>query len=90
MVLRYWIGLNVIDALLTGLSIALGGVEANPILNMFALRLGSNGMLFVKTMFAIALGGILWERRKIQTLATMNSVMVAIVLYNMIVITYFL
>ncbi len=88
MVLRYWIALNTIDALLTGLAIWLGAVEANPILNLFAMRLGNPGMLFVKTLFAIAVGGILWERRKMRVLSGLSYLMVGVVIYNMIVITY--
>ncbi len=90
MVLRYWIALNAIDALLTGLAILLGAVEANPILNLFAFRLGHPGMLFVKVLFAIAMGGILWERRKVRILTGMNFLMVGVVTYNMLVITYIL
>lgn len=88
MALRYWIGLNAIDALLTGLAIALGAVEGNPILNLFALRLGHPGMLFIKTLFAISVGGILWERGTMRILTSMNCLMVGVVFYNMIVITY--
>jgi len=90
MALRYWIGLNAIDALLTGLALALGAVEANPLLNLVAGSLGHPGMLFVKTLFAIALGGILWERRRVRVLAGLNSLMAGVVIYNMLVITYIL
>ncbi|MEE9248454.1 MAG: DUF5658 family protein [Dehalococcoidia bacterium] len=88
MELRYWIGLNAIDAVLTGLALALGGVEANPILNLFASHMGHPGMLFLKTLFAIALGGIIWQRGTLRTLAGLNYLMVGIVIYNMVVITY--
>jgi len=86
--LRYWIWLNTADALLTGLALALGTSEANPLLNLFAAQLGNPGMLFVKTLFAIALGGILWQRRTFQILNGMNFLMMMVVVYNMFVITY--
>ena len=88
MVLRYWIGLNAADALLTGVGLALGAVEANPLLNLFAEHLGHPGMLFVKTLSAIAIGGILWERRKTRILRSMNFIMLGVVFYNMLIITY--
>ena len=90
MAFRYWIGLNAIDALLTGLAIVLGSVEANPVLNLFASHMGNPGMLYVKVLFAIALGGVLWERRKVRILTGMNILMVGVVIYNMLVITYIL
>ena len=88
MALRYWITLNAADAVLTAIGLALGATEANPVLNAFALRLGHPGMLFIKTLFAIAVGGVLWERSKVRMLTGMNYLMVAVVIYNMIVITY--
>ncbi len=66
----------------------MGGVEANPLLNLIASRLGDPGMLFVKTLFAIALGGILWNRGNMRTLTKLNYLMVAVVMYNMLIITY--
>lgn len=86
--LRYWIWLNTADALLTGLALALGTSEANPLLNLFAAQLGNPGMLFVKLLFAIALGGILWQRRTMRVLNVMNFLMMMVVIYNMLVITY--
>lgn len=90
MAFRYWIGLNAADAVLTGLAIGLGAQEANPILNLFSSNLGDTGMLFVKSLFAIALGGIIWERRKRRMLMGMNTLMIGVVIYNMLAITYFL
>ena len=88
MALRYWIALNAADAVLTAMGLALGATEANPVLNAFALRLGHPGMLFIKALFAIAVGGVLWERSKVRILTGMNYLMAAVVIYNMIVITY--
>ena len=88
MVLRYWIGLNAIDAVLTGLAISLGALEANVILNLFAASIGITGMLFVKTLMAISIGGVLWERRMFSALNKLNIAMLGVVVYNMLVITY--
>ena len=88
MVLRYWIGLNAIDAVLTGLAISLGALEANVILNLFAASIGITGMLFVKTLMAISIGGVLWERGMFIALNKLNIAMLGVVAYNMLVITY--
>ncbi|MBI4338856.1 MAG: hypothetical protein HY680_02760 [Chloroflexi bacterium] len=90
MALRYWIGLNAADALLTAVALSMGAMEGNPVLTLFALRLGIPGMLFVKALFAIALGGVIWQRGKVRMLMIMNYVMLAVILYNMLTITYFL
>ena len=37
---------------------------------------------------AIALGGIIWQRGTLRTLTGLNYLMVGIVIYNMVVITY--
>ena len=88
MVLRYWIVLNAMDAVLTGLAISLGALEANLILNLFAARIGIAGMLFVKTLMAISIGGVLWERGMFSALSKLNVAMIGVVIYNMLVITY--
>ena len=72
------------------LAIALGAQELNPILKLFGSNLGDAGMLFVKSLFAIALGGILWERRKQRLLVGMNMLMIGVVIYKLLAITYFL
>lgn len=88
MALRYWIGLNAADALVTAVAISLGAAEANPLLRLFALRLGMSGMLFVKALFAIALGGVIWQRGKVRMLTVMNYAMLVVLLFNMLMITY--
>ena len=88
MVLRYWVILNAIDALLTGLALMLGAVEGNMILQLFSSQIGDMSMLFVKVLIAMAIGGILWERGKMRILVALNYAMVAVVFYNMLVITY--
>ena len=88
MVLRYWVILNAIDALLTGLALMLGAVEGNMVLQLFSSQIGDMSMLFVKVLIALAIGGILWERGKTRILVALNYAMVAVVFYNMLVITY--
>lgn len=88
MALVYFIALNIADALLTGLAIGLGAIEVNPIMILFSFELGLPVAMFVKTLFALALGGILWQRRKVRVLTFLNYAMLGIVFNNMIVITY--
>ena len=52
MVLRYWVLLNAIDALLTGLALMLGAVEGNIVLQLFSSQIGDMSMLFVKVLIA--------------------------------------
>ena len=51
------------------------------------MRIGIAGMLFVKTLMA-SIGGVLWERRMFSALGKLNVAMLAVVIYNMLVITY--
>ena len=83
-----WIGLNTADALLTGLSFPLGAVELNPFLGPIALALSMERMLMIKIMFAVALGGALWQRRAVRALRLLNWVMALVVMYNALIITY--
>ncbi len=88
MTLFAWIGLNTADALLTGLSLPLGAMELNPFLGTIALALSIERMLFVKVMFAVAMGGALWQRNMVRPLRVLNWAMVVVVTYNALVITY--
>ncbi len=88
MMLLAWIGLNAADALLTGLSFPLGAVELNPFLGTIALALTLERMLMIKVLFAVALGGALWQRRALGPLRLLNWAMVMIVVYNALIITY--
>ncbi|MFC1936000.1 DUF5658 family protein [Chloroflexota bacterium] len=88
MVLLAWIGLNSADALLTGLSLPLGALELNPFLGTIALALSIERMLFIKIMFAVAMGGALWQRNALKPLRVLNWAMAMIVMYNALVITY--
>ncbi len=88
MILQAWVGLNASDALLTWLSFALGAVEFNPFLGTIALALSVERMLLIKMLFAVALGGALWNRRAYGMLRVLNWALVAVVAYNALVITY--
>lgn len=88
MTLLAWIGLNTADSLLTGLSLYMGAVEFNPFLGTIALSLSIERMLVIKLMFAVALGGALWQRRAFRPLRVLNWAMVMIVAYNALIITY--
>lgn len=90
MVLRAWIGLNAADASLTWLSFTLGAAEGNFILSLLADSLGPAGMLFIKVLFAVAVGGILWNRSAFHLFGALNWAMVGIVTYNLLIISYVL
>jgi len=83
-----WIGLNTADALLTGLSFPLGAMELNPFLGTIAIALNMERMLMIKILFAVALGGALWQRRAVRALRLLNWAMALVVIYNALIITY--
>ena len=88
MIFLAWIGLNGADALLTGLSFPLGAVELNPFLGTMALALSVERMLMIKVLFAVALGGALWQRGATRMMRLLNWAMVWVVMYNAMIITY--
>ncbi len=88
MVLLAWLGLNIADALLTGLSFSLGALEMNPFLATLALALSMERMLLIKLLFAVAVGGALWQRRAYRMFRLLNYAMIAVIMYNALIITY--
>ncbi len=88
MILLAWLGLNTADALLTGLSFSLGALELNPFLATLALALSLQRMLLIKLLFAVAVGGALWQRRAYRMFRLLNYAMIAVILYNALIITY--
>ncbi|MEE9325274.1 MAG: DUF5658 family protein [Dehalococcoidia bacterium] len=88
MVLLYFVGLNFADALLTALAIVMGAVEVNPFVDLFSLELGLPKAMLIKILFALALGGVLWQRRKVRLLKVMNYVMLGVVVSNVFVMSY--
>ena len=88
MILQAWIGLNAADALLTALSLSLGAMEINPFLGSIAQALSLERMLLIKLLFAVAIGGALWNRRALRMMRVLNWALVAVVAYNALIITY--
>ena len=88
MLLQAWIGLNTADAILTGIAFPLGAVELNPYLAAIAASLSVETMLLIKVLFALAVGGAIWQRRAFRILRVLNFSMVGVVLYNALIITY--
>ena len=88
MPLLAWIGINAADALLTGMSLSLGGLEFNPFLGTIALALNLEQMLLIKVLLAVAMGGVLWQRSAFRTLRLLNWAMVMVVMYNALIFTY--
>jgi hypothetical protein len=88
MVLLAWLGVNGADALLTGLSIALGASELNPFLGTIGIALGTQTMLASKLLFALSIGGVLWERKAFHVLKILNVAMIVVICYNALIISY--
>ena len=88
LLLQAWIGLNAADALLTGIAFPLGAIELNPYLAHIAGSLGIERMLLIKVLFAVSIGGAVWLRGMERMLRFMNWIMVGVVLYNAMIITY--
>ena len=88
MILLAWLGLNTADALLTRLSFSLGALELNPFLATLALALSLERMLLIKLLFAVAVGGALWQRRAFRMFRLLNYAMITVVMYNALIITY--
>ena len=83
-----WIGLNVADAILTGISLHLGAGEVNPFLGTIALSLSLQRMLLIKILLSIALGGLLWQRQAHRIFRLLNGALVVVVMYNALIISY--
>lgn len=88
LVLQAWIGLHAADALLTGIAFPLGAIELNPFLAIIAASFGVEHMLLMKLLFSGAMGGTIWLCGKRRMLRTMNWIMLGVVLYNAMIITY--
>ena len=88
LVLQAWIGLHAADALLTGIAFPLGAIELNPFLASIAASFGAERMLLMKFLLSVAMGRAVWLSGKRRMLRTMNWVMVGVVLYNAMIITY--
>ena len=88
MIFLAWLGLNTADALLTGLSFSLGALELNPFLATLALALSLERMLLIKLLFAVAVGGALWQRRAYRMFRLLNYAMIVVIMYNALIITY--
>ena len=88
MVLLAWLGVNGADALLTGLSIALGASELNPFLGTIGIALDTQTMLAIKLLFALSIGGVLWERKAFHVLKILNVAMIVVICYNALIISY--
>ena len=88
MLLSAWIGLNAADVLLTALSLAMGAVELNPYLAAIAANLSPEQMLTVKLLLAVAVGGAVYQRGARNMLRSLNWLMVGVVPYNALIITY--
>jgi hypothetical protein len=87
-VLRVWIGLNALDAILTWISFAMGAAEGNILLSSLASFKGPERMLFAKFFLAILMGSIIWRRQKWNLWPWLNWGMVGVVIWNMMIIGF--
>ena len=87
-VLRVWIGLNALDAILTWIAFAMGAAEGNALLSSLASFKGPERMLFAKFFLAILVGSIMWRKQKWQLWPYLNWGMVGVVVWNMLIIGY--
>ena len=87
-VLRAWIGLNALDAILTWIAFAMGAVEGNSLLSSLADFRGLERMLIAKVFLAILVGSIIWRKQKWQLWPYLNWGMVGVVVWNMLIIGY--
>lgn len=71
-----FIGLNILDAYLTGLVLGMGGIEFNPL--MYAW--GDN--MLVKGLVAAVIAGALYLSRKERCLYYVNLLLLGVVLWN--------
>ena len=86
--LRNWIGVNVIDAFLVALAMAMGGAEGNPFLGFLASYIGNHAMLMVKLALATIIGSILWQRGRLRILIGLNYLMLLVIAYNVVALYY--
>ena len=87
-VLRAWIGLNALDAILTWIAFAMGAVEGNSLLSSLADFRGLERMLIAKVFLAILVGSIIWRKQKWHLWPWLNWGMVGVVVWNMLIIGY--
>ena len=45
-------------------------------------------MLTIKLLFALSIGGVLWERGAFRVMRTLNVAMVLVVFHNALIISY--
>ena len=87
-VLRVWIGLNTLDAILTWIAFAMGAVEGNTFLTALADFKGPERLLIANVFLAILFGSIIWRKQKWHLWPWLNWGMVGVVVWNMLIIGY--
>ena len=77
-----WMGLHVLDALLTAHLMGMGGVEGNPLLRTVQGQVGAELILVAKVMGAGGVGLLIWRSGRTRLMPLANSLMALVVLYN--------
>ena len=83
-----WLGLHLIDVLLTFYLFGLGGAEANPMLAFVEGHAGASLMLTAKLILALAAGLVLMQKGKSALLGVGNRLMGVVVAYNLALAAY--
>jgi hypothetical protein len=85
-----WLGVNILDALLTYIMLGMGGIEGNPALSKLQGMFGPTGMLMAKLALSAAVGFALVMREKGHLLVLASRLMGLVVAYNTVVLAYYL
>ncbi|MEE8518544.1 MAG: DUF5658 family protein [Dehalococcoidia bacterium] len=82
-----WMGLNILDVLLTMHLLGIGGAEGNPFLAYVQDYVGAGPMLTLKLALALLAGGILLRLGRVRLLPIARRGMALVVLYNLAVLS---
>jgi hypothetical protein len=88
-VLVAWLGVNLLDAMLTLMLLGLGGIEGNPMLSYLQSEVGAIWMLTSKLAISAAVGLALVMRDRAPMLALASKLMGLVVVYNGVVAFYY-
>ena len=78
-----WMGLNLLDAVLSFHLLGIGGTEGNPLLAAIQSQVGGNLMLLTKLLLAAAAGLAVGMLGRTALLGVANRLMAVVVLYNL-------
>ena len=86
--LGIWVGLNVLDAMLTFYMLGLGWTEANPMLGFVESRVGTSLMLVTKLAISTTVGVVIVSIGRAHLLRIASALMGMVVAYNSVLAAY--